>query len=415
MSVAVGDRAELVCRVGPEETIHLGSDAPDGGAVVFSTPAMINLMEHAAREVLRPHLDRGAESVGVRVEVEHLAATPLAAQVRAEAVVTAVDGRQVDFRIRAWDAADEIGAGTHRRALVHVERIRQRLATKREALPHNDGIAMPGFANAEAASAPRELPELKHITVQIEGAVATATLNRPQRNNAVDVQMTGDWERLIAYLAVHPDLRILIVTGAGGNFCAGDDVKEVATLDMDEATRLSHRQARVYLALEQLPQVTIAAVDGFALGAGCVCAYSCDYRIATSAAKFGMPEIRLGWAPGYGVAQLMALVGKAQALDLCLTGKQITARRAAEIGLVHQVVPVPRLQAAVAELTKSLLATPAMALRETKRLLHADEGIRPKITYLADTAAYIRCLDADDAREGLAAFREKRPPKFRGK
>ena len=125
-----------------------------------------------------------------------------------------------------------------------------------------------------------------------------------------------------------------------------------------------------------------------------------------------MPEIKLGWPPGYGLAQLTALIGKARALELCLTGKQITAQQSLNYGMVHEVVPHPRVLPAARELGQQLLKQPAEALRLTKQLLHADEGTQPKQTFLSDTEAYIHCLGKPDALEGIAAFNEKRPPKF---
>jgi enoyl-CoA hydratase len=155
-------------------------------------------------------------------------------------------------------------------------------------------------------------------------------------------------------------------------------------------------------------------VNGRALGAGCVCAYSCDFRIASHAATFGMPEIRLGWTPGYGLAQLTALVGKARALDLCLTGRTITSREAHEWGLVHELVSGSMLMERARKLAADLLLMPALALRETKRTIHADEGPQSKTAHRLDTDSYLRCLQAPDAQEGLAAFRDKRTPRFQG-
>ena len=238
------------------------------------------------------------------------------------------------------------------------------------------------------------------------------TLNRTAKLNAVDRQMTTDFEQLNSWLAGHSEIRIVILTGSGEAFCAGDDVKEVGTLELAEATKLSHRQASLYLAWERLPQIFIAAVNGVAFGAGCVCAYSCDFRIAAHSARFAMPEVKLGWPPGYGLAQLTALIGKARSLELCLTGKQITAQQAEQYGLVHDVVPQFRVIPAARELATQLLKQPAEALRLTKRLLHADEGTQSKQAFLADTAAYIHCLGQKDAQEGIAAFNEKRSPKY---
>ena len=257
-----------------------------------------------------------------------------------------------------------------------------------------------------------DLPPLSTLLVERSGPVVQITLNRPSQLNAVDTVMTADWERVVGWLAERPDLRVAIVTGAGKAFCSGDDVKEVGRLSLAEAEELSLRQARMYLAFESLPQVIIAAVNGHAQGAGCVCAYSCDFRIASYAARFGMPEILLGWSPGYGLAQLTAIVGKARAIELCLTGKQITARQAHDYGLVHNVVSQGRLLPASRKLAEQLLSMPALALRETKRRIHAAEPPELKTAYVEDTAAYIRCLATRDSREGILAFTEKRKPQF---
>lgn len=403
--LTVGTVGELRVIVGADQVIHLGADTPTG-AVVFATPAMINLMELAAREAMRPFLDDGEESVGAVVHIEHLAATPIGAAVRAVARVVSVNRKLVEFEIQAFDAIDLIGKGTHTRAIIQTDRFRQRLTEKASKLPEGVVLPMPLAENTG------ELIALSTLSVAVEGPMATVTLNRPQKLNAVNQQMTADWEQLNCWLAGHPEVRVVIVTGAGEAFCAGDDVGEVGTLPIDTATQLSHRQARMYLTWEQLPQVFIGAINGVALGAGCVMACACDFRIAAHSARFGMPEILLGWPPGYGVAQLTALIGKARALELCVLGQQITSQVAASYGLTHDVVPLGRVQAAARELATQLLSRPASALRETKRLVHQDEGVQSKIAYLADTAGYIRCLEEPDAREGIAAFNEKRTPKF---
>ncbi|MCA9053812.1 MAG: enoyl-CoA hydratase/isomerase family protein [Planctomycetaceae bacterium] len=400
-----GVSCDLVWPVTAERVIALGGTGRTG-ATVFSTPAMIELMEYAARGVLEPYLDADEESVGVRVDVEHLAATPVGSQVTGTARVTHVDGKLIDFEITARDEVDVIGRGTHRRAVIRLEKMAERLQSK------IDRIAGSAAPPAQSSVDNGALPQLETIRISLAGPLAEITLNRPAKRNAVNRQMTSDWERLNAWLAGHSEVRVAILSGAGEGFCAGDDVPEIGTLPLDEARSLSLRQARMYLAWERLPQVFIAEVHGNALGAGCVAAYSCDFRIASHDARFGMPEILLGWPPGYGVAQLTALVGKARALQLCLTGEQITARTALDYGLVHDVVPRAQLSVATRQLAATLLTQPAEALRETKRLVHLDEGAGPKIAHLADTEAYMRCLALPDAREGIAAFREKRKPRY---
>ena len=237
--------------VSAEQTIHLGAEQLCG-AVVFSTPAMIELMEHAAREALRPFLDTNEESVGATVNVEHLAASPIGANVRAEAKVTAIDGNLIDFDIAAFDEADQIGRGTHRRAIIHADRFAGRLADKMAKL--SAGVVLPMHIEPNTG----DLARLEALLVNRDAAIVTVTLNRPQKLNAVNRQMTSDWEQLNAWLAGHPEVRVVLMTGAGEAFCAGDDVPEVGTLPINEATSLSHRQAAMYLAWERLPQIFIA-------------------------------------------------------------------------------------------------------------------------------------------------------------
>ena len=401
----VSHQGELAWTVDPSHTITLGLGTPTP-VMVFSTPSMIMLMERAAREALRPYLDTGEETVGIEVSVEHLAGAPLGAMVRGVATVTAIEDRRIAFDLAAYHGERLLGRGRHTRAVARVERLLENL---RKVAPNSGG-------SMHIRSNTGELPAFKTLFVTVSAQVATVILNRPQSLNAIDTVMTADLEQLVAWLAGHPeDIRVVILSGAGPAFSTGDDVKELGTLSLEFARELSLRQAQLYLAFESLPQPLIAAVNGAAVGAGCVCAYSCDFRIASHAASFGMPEIRLGWTPGYGIAQLTALVGKARALELCLTGRTITAREAADWGLVHEVVSGSMLLERARALAAQLLQMPALALRETKRVIHADEGSQPKIAHRLDTEAYIRCLESADAQEGIAAFRDKRQPRFQGR
>ncbi len=402
-----GVTARLGWQVDATHAIHLG-ETSGSGAIVFATPSMINLIEHAAREALKPFLDEGEESVGVSVDVHHIAATPIGAAVHAEATVTKVDGRLIDFHVVAYDGLEEIGHGVHRRAVIRMDRFLEKLGDKVSRMPETSMLPIDRQPNSG------DLPSLETLVVEVAGPVVTIRLDRPRKLNAVNLKMTEDWERVNDWLAGHRELRIAVVTGSGEAFCAGDDVPEVGTLTPQQARTLSLRQARLYLAWETLPQVFIAAINGRALGAGCVAAYSCDLRICATSAELGMPEVRLGWPPGYGIAQLTAIIGKARTLELCLTGDPISARKALDIGLVHEVVPSTQLHQAVGKLSAKLLAQPAEALRSTKVAIHRDEGITAKTAYLADTEAYIACLQTRDAAEGIAAFREKRTARFSG-
>lgn len=395
--------AELIWIVDASMVITLGGDSR---ATVFSTPNMILLMERAAREALRAFLEPGEESVGIEVNIQHIGGASIGATVRGVAKVAEIDGRRVRFDVEAWAGERLIGRGTHARAIVPVSRLIENL----EKVSGDNKRAM----NLSANTGP--LPSFETLGVSVSGRVATVTLNRPKSLNAVNVQMTGELEQAVAWLLGHPEeVRVVLLAGAGDAFCAGDDVKELRGLSLDAARRLSLRQAELYLAFERLPQPVIALVHGDAFGAGCVAAYSADMRIATHAARFAMSEIRLGWPPGYGIAQLTALVGKSRALELCLTGEPISAAKALEWGLVSEVVSGSVLLKRGQQLAEKLLQMPAAALRETKRLVHLDEGSQPKVAHRADTEAYIRCLELPDAQEGLAAFAEKRHPRFPGR
>jgi enoyl-CoA hydratase len=400
--LGIGSVGSLTWVVDPSMIITLGGDSR---ASVFSTPNMILLMERAAREALRAFLEPGEESVGTEVNIQHIGAARLGATVRGLAKVTAIDGRRISFDIEAWAGDRQLGQGTHSRAVVLVSRLIENLGK----LPIEDGLAM----NLKANTGP--IPKFKTLVVDVSNQIAWVKLNRPKSLSAVNVEMTGEMEQLVGWLLGHPnDVRVVFLTGAGDAFCAGDDVKELRGLPLSTARSLSLRQAELYLAFERLPQPIIALVNGDAMGAGCVAAYSADLRIATHAARFAMPEIRLGWPPGYGIAQLTALVGKSRALELCLMGEPISSSQALQWGLVSEVVSAASLRKRGQQIAEKMLQMPAAALRETKRLVHLDEGSQPKVAHRADTDAYIRCLELPDAQEGLAAFAEKRPTRFGG-
>jgi enoyl-CoA hydratase len=399
----IGETGELTWVVDPTMTITLGG-VPQ--ATVFSTPSMIMLMERSAREALRPFMEDGEESVGVEVQVEHTGAAVLGSAVRGVAKVVETDGRRVGFEVQAYVGDREIGRGKHRRAIVQIDRL---VANVMQMLKEEDHVMSLKPANGE-------LGELETITVEVSNRIATATLNRPRSANAINVQMTDELERLVAWLAGHPqEVRVVVTSGAGDAFCGGVDLKDVAGLSLEAARTLSLRQANICLALERLPQPVIAAVNGPAFGGGCTVAYSCDLRIASHAARFAMPEIKRGWPPGFGLAQLTALVGKARALQMCLTGEAVSATEALEWGLVNELVPGTMLMKSAQQLAERMLLLPAEALRQVKRAIHLDEGQLPKVTHRADTEAYLRCLELPDAREGILAFMEKRSAKFDGK
>jgi enoyl-CoA hydratase/carnithine racemase/predicted thioesterase len=396
----VGAIGELIWNVDSSMVITLGGDPR---ATVFSTPNMIMLMERAAREALRPYLETGEESVGTDVQIQHVSGAGIGSVVRGQARATQIDGKRIQFDVEAWCGDRQLGLGKHTRALVKLERLIENLEKQNQEGPR----AMRLTPNES------ELPTLKTLLVEVSGKLITVTLNRPGSLNAVNAEMTADFEKLVCWLLGHKDqYRVVMLRGAGDAFCAGDDIKELPGFTPEFSRELSLRQAELYLAWERLPQIVIALVHGDAMGGGCVAAYSADFRIASHDARFGMPEIKLGWPPGYGIAQLTHLIGKARALEMCLLGEPIQAQRAFDWGLVHELVPRGQLAQRGQWWAERLLKLPAEAIRQTKMLVHLDEGSQPKVAYRADTEAYIRCLQLPDATEGIRAFIEKRNPNF---
>ena len=396
----IGAIGELIWNVDSSMVITLGGDSR---ATVFSTPNMIMLMERAAREALRPYLEPGEESVGIDVQIQHVSGAGIGAVVRGHARATQIDGKRIQFDVEAWCGDRQLGLGKHTRALVKLERLIENLEKQNQEGPR----AMRLTPNES------ELPTLKTLLVEKSGKLITVTLNRPQSLNAVNAEMTADLEKLVCWLLGHKDqYRVVMLKGSGDAFCAGDDIKELPGFTPEFSRELSLRQAELYLAWERLPQIVIALVHGDAMGGGCVAAYSADFRIASHDARFGMPEIKLGWPPGYGIAQLTHLIGKARALEMCLLGEPIQAQRAFDWGLVHELAPRGQLAQRGQWWAERLLKLPAEAIRQTKMLVHLDEGSQPKVAYRADTEAYIRCLQLPDANEGIRAFIEKRPPNF---
>ncbi|MFZ0339250.1 MAG: hotdog domain-containing protein [Terracidiphilus sp.] len=183
--IKIGDAGELTWMVDPTMTITLGGASP---ATVFSTPSMIMLMEQSAREALRPFLEEGEESVGVEVQVEHIGAAVLGSTVRGVAKVVEIEGRRVGFEVRAFVGDREIGRGGHRRAVVQLNRL---VANVMQLLNEQNRVMSLKPDNGE-------LGELETVTVKVTNRVAAVTLNRSRAANAINVQMTGELERIVA-------------------------------------------------------------------------------------------------------------------------------------------------------------------------------------------------------------------------
>jgi enoyl-CoA hydratase len=245
------------------------------------------------------------------------------------------------------------------------------------------------------------------LTFDVSERIATITVNRPDKLNALNDQLMGELGEAIQEARTRHDVGAVLLTGAGRSFVAGADIAELQGQNATQGKARAERGQRTFRMFETSPKPTIAAVNGFALGGGCELAMACHLRIASEKAKFGQPEVKLGTVPGYGGTQrLPRLVGKGRALELLLTGDMIDAQEAYRIGLVNRVV-TPE---ALIPTSRAMLGT--MLQMGPLALAHCIEAVDDAI---ALEAGYFGLLSATaDKAEGMEAFLAKRAPSFTG-
>ena len=256
-----------------------------------------------------------------------------------------------------------------------------------------------------------------------EGGVATLTLNRPEKLNAFSPQLEDDIRAAIAEVRDDPEVRVLVVTGAGRAFSAGADVKAWdARLQAGETPTVVDRWQRnearhaMPLGLYELPKPVIAAVNGPAVGMGMDIALACDMRIAAESARFGMLYIKRGLVPDEGGAWFLPrIVGAAKAYELILTGDWVFGPEAERIGLVNRCVPDDQLASATQELAQKIAAGPPVAMQFAKRAIRESESVSLRAHFDA-IGYYMSVVNAtEDVAEGMRAFVERREPVFRGR
>ena len=255
------------------------------------------------------------------------------------------------------------------------------------------------------------------LLVTREGGIVTVTVNRPKQLNAINLTMMRELDEVAAGLEDDADARVVIFTGAGDRaFVAGADVSGFQGLTPITALTFGQKIQRLYSRIEALSQVTIAAVNGFALGGGCELTLCCDLVLAAETARFGQPEINLGIIPASGGTQrLPRLVGLHRAKEIDFLGEMIDAQEAYRIGLANRVVPADRLMAEAHALAEKILARPAIALRMIKEAMNEGYDLDLPKALAIEAKAWAVAFASEDRAEGVAAFLEKRKPAFKGR
>jgi enoyl-CoA hydratase len=253
------------------------------------------------------------------------------------------------------------------------------------------------------------------LTFDVSDRIATITVNRPDKLNALNDKLMGELGEAIQDARQRKDVGGVLLTGAGRSFVAGADISELQGQNATQGKARAERGQRTFRLFETSPKPTIAAVNGFALGGGCELAMACHIRIASEKAKFGQPEVKLGTVPGYGGTQrLPRLVGKGRALELLLTGDMIDAHEAHRIGLVNRVVAPDDLIATARAMLGTMLQMGPLALAHCIEAV--DRGLDMSLDdAIALEASFFGLLSAtNDKAEGMEAFLEKRAPSFTG-
>jgi enoyl-CoA hydratase len=257
----------------------------------------------------------------------------------------------------------------------------------------------------------------RNLLSEDRGAIRRLTINRPDKLNALNRETLGELDLAFAQAGADDSVRVVILRGAGGKaFVAGADISELSALSPVQARDFSRFGQNMMLRVEHLGKPVIAEIAGFALGGGMELAMCCHLRIASEKAKFGQPEVNLGLLPGFGGTQrLLRLAGRAATLELCLTGQQIDAARALQLGVVNRLVAPDALEAETLALAERLAASAPQALRGILEavIIGGECGLQQGLDY--ETQAFAVCSSTEDMREGTRAFLERRQPEFHGR
>ncbi|SDH91976.1 Enoyl-CoA hydratase/carnithine racemase [Alteribacillus persepolensis] len=258
---------------------------------------------------------------------------------------------------------------------------------------------------------------MSKVLLEQNGHLATITINRPDQLNCFDYDTLLQLEEQVKSIQLDREVRAVIITGAGEKaFSAGADLKERRTLGEKEVRRNVNKIRDVFALIEELPQPTIAVVNGYALGGGFELALACDFRIAKETAKLGLPEVSMAIIPGAGGTQrLTQLIGPSKAKELILTARRIDALESEKIGIINQAVPQEKLMETAHELADEIMQNGPLAVIQAKHAIQQGSNVDIHTGMAIESKAYEVIIPTEDRVEALEAFREKRAPNFKGK
>jgi enoyl-CoA hydratase/carnithine racemase len=262
---------------------------------------------------------------------------------------------------------------------------------------------------------PLTLERSKYVNYEKKDSIAIVTLNRPEKLNALSREVLIDLLETLESASKDPEVKVIVITGAGKAFCAGADVVEF-TKSSTEIREFIDLGRRVFELLESLEKPVIAAVHGFALGGGFELALACDLIIAAEGSQLGSPEINLGIIPGWGATQkLLITLGPYKARELIMLGDRISAEEALKLGVVNKVVPADKVVEEALLLAKKLAEKSPVALSAAKSVLNKSLRIMMSTGLEIERSTFIITTSTEDAKEGIKAFLEKRKPQWKGK
>lgn len=255
------------------------------------------------------------------------------------------------------------------------------------------------------------------VTLGTDGDVGIVTLDRPEALNAISGAFADDLREAFRAVGSRPDIRVMVLRGAGDKaFCVGADLKERSSFTLEDFHSNRRQMRGMFAALREVPQPTIASVFGFALGGGFELALSCDVVVAAEGTQLGLPEARVGLLPAGGGTQLLPRkVGEARAKELIFTGRRFTAEEGRDMGLVARVVARAELDAVTMDLARDVCRSSPVAVREAKRAIEAALGSAIEDGMELENDAWARVVATEDRAEGIAAFNDKREPRWQNR